>query len=109
LLDQIDEGVYVKERKLYEKDGKLYGSYSGIFQKIKIDDNDMQTRNNERFLLVDIGPDMELESNGKVYRSDYNALIVWPTETRKLIIRKTVKDYDNRGYSILDYYKNWLK
>jgi hypothetical protein len=107
LLDQVDEGLYVKERKLYEKNGKLYGSYSGIFQKLKIDDGGLQTRNDERYILIDIGPDMELESNGKVYRSDYNALVVWPTDQKKLKIRKIVKDYDNVGYSILENFKKW--
>jgi hypothetical protein len=107
LLDQVDEGIYVKDRQLYEKDGKIFGSYSGIFQKIKIDDNEIQTRNDERFILLDIGPNMEIETNGKVYRSEYNALVVWPTDKKKLKIKKTVKDYDNVGYSILDYYTKW--
>ncbi|MEE9118392.1 MAG: hypothetical protein V3U02_07345, partial [Calditrichia bacterium] len=34
LLDQVEEGVYVQERQLYEKDGAIIGSYSGIFQKV---------------------------------------------------------------------------
>ena len=107
LLDQVDEGVYVKERQLYEKDGKLIGSYSGIFQRIKIDDNEINTRNDERYILLDIGPDMEIETNGKVYRSEHNALLVWPVDKKKLKIKKIVKDYNNVGYSIIDYYKKW--
>ncbi len=107
LLDQVDEGIYVKDRKLYEKEGKLFGSYSGIFQKLEIDNNEMKTRNDERYILLDIGPDMEIETNGKVYRSEQNALFVWPIDKKKLKIKKTVKNYDNVGFSILKYYKEW--
>jgi uncharacterized surface protein with fasciclin (FAS1) repeats len=107
LLDQIDEGIYVKDRQLYEKDGKIFGSYSGIFQSIKIDDNEMKVRNDERYILLDISPTEKIETNGKVYRSDNNALLVWPKDKKKLKIKKIVQDYDNLGYSILDYYTKW--
>jgi hypothetical protein len=107
LLDQVNEGLYVNDRKLYEKDGILFGSYSGIFQTLKIDGNELNTRSEERFILLDIGPDMEIETNGKVYRSEHNALLVWPIDKKKLKIKKTVRDYDNVGFSILKYYKEW--
>ena len=74
-----------------------------------IDDNEIQIRNDERFILLDIGPDMEIETNGKVYRSEQNALLVWPADKKKLKIKKTVKDYDSVGFSIYDYYKKWNK
>jgi len=107
LLDQVDEGIYVKERKLYEKDGKIFGSYSGIFQKVRIDDNEMNVRNDERYVLLDISPKEKIETNGKVYRSENNALLVWPNHQKHLTIKKIVQDYDNVGHSILDYYKSW--
>jgi hypothetical protein len=107
LLDQVDEGIYVKKRELYEKEGKLIGIYSGIFQNLKIDDNDIKTRNDERYILLDIEPDMKIETNGKVYRSENNALLVWPLDKKKLKIKKTILDYDNVGYPILEYFKNW--
>ena len=109
LLDQVDEGIYVKERKLYEKDEKLIGSYSGIFQKIQIDNNEMKVRNDERYILLDISPSEKIETNGKVYRSENNALLVWPKDKKKLKIKKIVQDYDNVGFSIFDYYNNWKK
>ena len=31
LMDQVREGIYVKKRELFEKDGKLIFNYSGIF------------------------------------------------------------------------------
>ena len=107
LLDQVDEGIYVKERKLFEKDGMLIGGYSGIFQKFKIDNNPMKVRNDERYILLEISPSEKIETNGKVYRSKNNALLVWPKDKYKLKIKKIVQDYDNIGYSIMEYYNNW--
>jgi hypothetical protein len=109
LLDQVDEGIYVKERKLYEKNGMLVGSYSGIFQKIQIDNNEMKVRNDERYILLDISPNENIETNGKVYRSENNALVVWPKDQKQLEIKKIVQDYDKIGFSIMDYYKDWRK
>ena len=37
LLDNIDDGVYVRNRYLYEENDQLIGSYSGIFKSLKID------------------------------------------------------------------------
>lgn len=107
LLDQLDEGIYVKERTLYEKEGILVGGYSGIFQTLQIDNNEMKVRNEERYILLDISPSEGIETNGKVYRSENNALLVWPKDQKQLKIKKIVKDYDKRGFSILEYYKNW--
>jgi hypothetical protein len=106
-LDQVDEGVYIKDRQLYEKEGILIGSYSGIFQRLKIDDNEIKSRNNERYILMDTESDIKIETNGKIYQSENNALLVWPADKQKLKIKKVVKDYDNVGYPILEYYKNW--
>jgi uncharacterized surface protein with fasciclin (FAS1) repeats len=108
LLDQVDEGIYVKERKLYEKNGMLVGGYSGIFQTIQIDNNKMKVRNDERYILLDISPNEHIETNGKIYKSENNALLVWPKDQRQLKIKKIVQDYDKIGFSIFDYYKNWI-
>lgn len=107
LLDAANEGIYIKERKLYEEGGKLVGSYSGIFQKLEIDDNELKVRDGERYVLVDISPSEDIESNGKVYRSENNALLVWPEDQKYLTFKKINRDDKKVGYSLLDYYKNW--
>jgi len=107
LLDQLDEGIYVKERKLYEKDGLIIGKYSGIFQKLKIDDSELRVRNDERYILLDISETEKIETNGKIYRSENNALLVWPKDQKQLKIKKIIQDYDKKGYSIIEYYKIW--
>jgi len=96
-------------KKLYEEDGMIMGSYSGIFQKLKIDDNEMKVRNGERYILIDISESEEVESNGKVYRSENNALVVWPIDQKHLMIKKIVQNYNNIGYSITDFYNDWKK
>ena len=88
-LDQVEEGVYVKERKLYEKDGSIIGSYSGIIQKVMIDDSELKVRNDERYILLDISPAEKIETNGKIFRSENNALLVWPKNQKHLTIKKT--------------------
>jgi len=107
LLELIEEGIYVKDRKLYEKDGIIMGQYSGIFQKVQIDNNVMDLRNEERFILMDISESEKIETNGKVYQSENNALLVWPKDQKNLTIKKIVQDYDNIGFSIMDYYMKW--
>ena len=109
LLDQVEEGVYVQERQLYEKDGAIIGSYSGIFQKVKIDDSELKVRNEERYILLDISSAEKVETNGKIFRSENNALLVWPKNQKHLTIKKTVQDYDKIGFSIIDYYHDWKK
>jgi hypothetical protein len=109
LLDQVEEGVYVQERKLYEKDGSVIGSYSGIFQKVMIYDSELKVRNDERYILLDISPEEKIETNGKIFRSENNALLVWPKDQKHLTIKKTVQDYDKIGFSIIDYYHEWKK
>ena len=109
LLDQVEEGVYVQERQLYEKDGAIIGSYSGIFQKVMIEDSELKVRNEERYILLDISSAEKVETNGKIFRSENNALLVWPKNQKHLTIKKTVQDYDNIGFSIIDYYHDWKK
>lgn len=107
LLDLVEEGVYVKGRELYEKDGMIYGKYWGIFEKAKIDGSQLEIQNDERIILMDLSPNDKIEANGKILRSDNNVMIVWPKDQKKLTIKKTIGDYDNIGYSIIDYYKEW--
>ena len=109
LLDQVNKGVYVKEIKLFEEDNKIMGYFSGIFQKLKIEDSEMKVRNGERFILLDISESEEVETNGKVYRSEKTALVVWPIDQKHLMIKKTVQDYDNISYPIIEYYHDWMK
>lgn len=107
LLDQIDEGIYIKERKLYEKDGIIIGSYSGIYQKIKIDNHVMDLRNDERFILLEVDHNSKIETNGKLLQSENNALIVWPKDQKHLKIKKIIPDNEVKDYSLLDYYQKW--
>jgi hypothetical protein len=109
LLDMVEEGVYVKERTLYEKNGMIMGGYSGIFQKVQIDNNVMDLRNDERFILLNISENEKIETNGKVYRSENNALLVWPKDQKNITIKKIVQNYNNTGFSIINYYNDWKK
>jgi len=105
LLDSVDDGIYVKDRRLYEQDGKLCGTYSGIFRKLKLDDEHLKEKGEERVLQIDTDEEDVVTSNGKIYQSDDNTFIVWPKDQRKLTytVRKTYKE---PVFSLLPYYKS---
>lgn len=109
LLDQIEEGVYVKDRRLFEQNGQINAEYFGIFDNFKIEGDELKLENEERILLLSINEGEEIESNGKIYRSEHNVLLVWPKDQKILKFKKTLKNYDAQTYSLIDYYNDWKK
>lgn len=109
LLEQVKGGIYVKERKIYEKDGMLNAGFSGVFERIGSDGRILKVNGDERYILLeDIEPNDIIVSNGKVLRSKKVALLVWPKDLKK-ISYKVTKVYDQPTYSLLDLYQNWIK
>jgi len=109
LLDQIEDGVYVKDRHLFEKNGQINAEYSGIFDNLKIDGNELKSKNEERILLLSTDDGEVIESNGKIYLSEHNILLVWPNDQKILTFKRTLKNYEERSYSFIDYYQNWKR
>ncbi len=106
LLDNIEDGVYVRERYLYEENDQLIGSYSGIFKSLKIDSEELKTKENERILILDKDEGDIVTTNGKVLESEDSFIISWPKDVRKL--KFTVKkSLGKPTYSLLDYYHEW--
>ena len=106
LLDSMEDGIYVKDRKLYEEDGKLVGYYSGIFRKLKIDSEELNESENERILTIDKDENDKIETNGQVLESKDKFIITWPKDTRKLMF-KISKTFDEKTYSLIDFYNKW--
>jgi hypothetical protein len=106
LLDSMEDGVYVTDRKFYQEDGKLIGYYSGIFRNLKFDSEALKESENERSLSLDKDDNDKIETNGQVMESKDKFIITWPKDVRKLTIRIT-KTYDEQTYSLLDYYTKW--
>jgi hypothetical protein len=108
LLDNVEEGIYVKDRKLWEDNGILKASFSGIFKELNVDGNKLDVQNDERILFINES-DVDVESNGKVLKSDKNIVLIWPKDQRELTW--TMKDIDTAKdtYSLIDYYRSWKK
>ncbi len=109
LLDQVEDGIYVKERQLFEKDGSLNAHFSGIFEKLKINENELKVKNNERFILLEISPEEKIETDGKSHRSDQNVLLVWPKDQKKIYFKIIQTVYDETTYPLIDEYRNWKR
>ena len=108
LLDSVDDGIYIKDRRLYEQGKKLCGSYSGIFRKLKLDGENLKEKGEERILQIDTDKDDVITSNGKIYQSDDNTFIIWPKEERKLTYTVT-KTFKQPIFSLLSLYKSHSK
>ena len=106
LLDNINDGIYIRERYLYEENNQLIGSYSGIFKSLKIDSEELTTKENERILSLDKDDGDSVITNGKILESEDTFIISWPKDVRKLEF--TVKrSLGKPTYSLLDYYHEW--
>jgi len=105
LLDSVDDGIYVKERHLFVKDGKLCGKYYGIFRKLKMDGENLKEKGEERILQIDTDENDVVTSNGKIYQSDDNTFIIWPKDNLKITytVRKT---YNQPIFNLLPYYNS---
>jgi hypothetical protein len=108
LLDNVEEGIYVKERKLWEDNGILKATFSGIFKDLKIDENKLDVQNDERILFINES-NVDIESNGKVLKSDKNFVLIWPKDQRELIWTMKDSNSDQETYSLINYYRKWKK
>jgi len=107
LLDKLNEGIYVKSRGIYEKDNTLVGSFEGIFAKLKVDDEPLTVRKNERILLLDTG-DMDIgETDARIIRTENSVMLVWPKDRRDIYFTLRPKS-EEPTYSLLSFYRQWI-
>ena len=107
LLDNIEEGIYIKERDLFVDNEKLNVTYSGIFRSSKLAEKDMRTTENERILRFDKNEGDVASSNGKVVETKDSFIFSWPKDlkTPEFKINRKME----KSFSMLDYYKAWKK
>ncbi len=106
LLDSMEDGIYIKERDLSENNGKITGSYSGIFKKLRFDSQELKQTKNERTLTIDKDDGDVVKTNGKILESADTFIIAWPVDEHKLYFSIN-KNYDDKTYSLLDYLKEY--
>ncbi len=113
LLDMVKQGIYIKNRFLYEKNGKLYGGFNGIFQDIKFDEDDFVLNISQDSIRLIISPDNEterVETNGLMRQDKNTTVITWPKTQHTLKWRMVLKSGDpEKSHSLADLYKKWEK
>jgi len=109
LLNEMKNGIYIKNRRLVKENGKLVFKYDGIFDELTFDDDDFKIRiiNEEIIATLDLDDDIE-NTNGVVEKDSIHTYLKWPRGTKEIYWDYKI---DNKGktYSLLPYYKDWLK
>ncbi len=110
LLDGVDMGIYIKERRLYEKDGKLFGSFSGVFTNLKPDE-EVFLKINKDAIIVTLQNDRNverIETDGHKVVGEEETTITWP-KTKHNIYWKVVlkKEKPELSHSLVDEFRLW--
>jgi hypothetical protein len=106
LLDQMSEGIYIKNRELFEKNGILTGKYSGIFRNIKMDNESLKSNNDEILLLINSESNEIIETNGKIIKSEKNVFISWPKAQKELYWKVKMKG-NQQTASLVQMFQEW--
>ncbi|MCK5077426.1 MAG: hypothetical protein KAR38_13675 [Calditrichia bacterium] len=111
LLDMIKCGIYIKNRRLYEKDNILCGEYSGIFKNLTFDDEgELIVRDTVIVLTLDADDDViKIETDGVLYEDEKQVIITWPKQKNiywKLIY---LESFGENTYSMIDEFREWEK
>jgi len=113
LLDMVKQGIYIKDRFLYEKNGKLYGGFNGIFQNLKFDEDDFILNVLQDSVQLIVSSDNEterIETNGAKKQDETGTIITWPKTQRTLYWRVVLKtENPEKSHSLVDLYREWKK
>ena len=84
LLDQAEEGIFIKSRDLYIRDDKIMGRVTGIVENLdKL--YSFWVKNGERIMMPEDDEDFQIiETNGQIIKTPKNSLIVWPEDAKEL-------------------------
>ncbi len=98
LLDQAEEGLYVKKREVFIRDGKIVGRVTGIAKDLDI--LDYTFFSNEDGLIMHFDEEKALEqiveTNGNIMSSEKLTLIVWPKGVTELYWKQRLYDSDEK-------------
>ncbi|NIM18857.1 MAG: hypothetical protein GTO42_02380 [Candidatus Latescibacteria bacterium] len=92
LLDRSEEGFFIKKRELFIEEGKIVARSHGIVKDLD-EVHSIWVKNGELILLFEEDEDFVLvESNGEVFKTPKNTLIVWPENSTKLYFKQRVRE-----------------
>lgn len=96
LLDRNEEGIIIKNREVFIRDGKIIGRLTGIVKNLH-EKYSFWTSNGERIMLFrnyEGDEDYELvETNGKILKTNENIILVWPMQTNELWWKEHEKNH----------------
>ncbi|MCG3119189.1 MAG: hypothetical protein ALAOOOJD_01534 [bacterium] len=97
-LGARNRDMLIKERKLYLENGKLQLRLTATPANKEFSD---LTSGGERLLVLDMEEAGAVETNGKLFKTDRNYIIVWPETQKELywvqyFMAKTPKDKEER-------------
>jgi hypothetical protein len=104
LLDMVEDGIYIKERRIFEKNGALHGFYSGVFRNLNIDGERLREEDNGHVLQIDVDQGDKITSNGRIYQDTDSSSIFWPKDTTKLVYT-IKKSFDHNVYSLMQFFE----
>lgn len=85
LLDRTEEGMFVKNREVFIREGKIVARLTAIAKDMEKLQHKFLVNRGERVMLFDEDKDYDLvETNGRILRTEKNTLIVWPEEVSEL-------------------------
>ncbi|MCI0472468.1 MAG: hypothetical protein L0Y76_02680, partial [Ignavibacteria bacterium] len=106
LLDHVDNGIYVKERRLYEENGKINAFIKGIFKELKEEELKLRVDEEEIVLTCQKDDDVRIESDGKILETENNMIVTWPKTTNEIYF-KFVPVNSEKKYSMIEYFREW--
>jgi hypothetical protein len=96
LKDQLSEGILVKSRELFLRDGQLIGRETGIINDLTAID-EFSVSESDISWTLDANEEL-LETNGKVLKTQGSVTIVWPKNAPELYVRiRTTPSGGNRA------------
>ena len=92
LIEQVEKGFYVKERKLYLEKGKLVWKETSLFADIRKLIPEYTSDNTTRISLGDT-TGLQITTNGKIIAEDDSTVIVWKPGTKVFEFKTTARNF----------------
>jgi hypothetical protein len=88
--DELDKeaaklGVYILDKKIYLKDGKIVTEYHGLMPSGSMAYVSLFSQSNEEIIHVsEASKSAEIKTNGEIIKTKNNTIIIWPSSAKVL-------------------------
>lgn len=114
LLDQTQQGIYVKNRELYSKNGQLNFKFRGIYRNFNLDGSRLKTIGDKLVITLDdigiVEEYMVYKANGEISEDKNKTTITWPADQRELYFEFKLTEStkkEEKMYSLMPWYEKW--